>query len=53
MPINASMEAGVRTLDELLEDYNDEQLAVIHDFLRRSVAMTERETAGAQERPAR
>ncbi|NJP26290.1 MarR family transcriptional regulator [Microbispora sp. SCL1-1] len=53
LPINASMEAGVRTLDELLEDYSDEQLAVIHDFLRRSVAMTERATAGARERPGR
>ncbi|GAB3143833.1 hypothetical protein GCM10027161_34230 [Microbispora hainanensis] len=26
-PINGSMEAGVRRLDELLEDYSDEQLA--------------------------
>ncbi|RCG27309.1 MarR family transcriptional regulator [Sphaerisporangium album] len=40
LPIHASLEATGRRVEELLEAYDDDQLAVILDFLSRSAAMT-------------
>jgi DNA-binding MarR family transcriptional regulator len=48
LPINESLEVAVRRVEELLGGYSDQELAVIHDFLSRSVSMTSAETGNVR-----
>ncbi|MEU9885135.1 MarR family transcriptional regulator [Sphaerisporangium sp. NPDC051011] len=49
LPIHASLEATGRRVEGLLEAYDEDQLAVILDFLSRSVAMAPSEIGGVRD----